>query len=48
MSSVSLYNTDCYAFMKTMADNSIDLIVTDPPYDIAHSGGGGVTRERDG
>ena len=27
-----VYNTDCLAYMETMKDNSVDLIVTDPPY----------------
>lgn len=27
-------------FMKTLPDNSIDLICTDPPYDIITNGGG--------
>lgn len=32
---------DCLDYMKTLPDNSVDLIVTDPPYDISvnHSGG---------
>ena len=28
----TLYNDDCLSTMKSIADNSIDLIVTDPPY----------------
>jgi site-specific DNA-methyltransferase (adenine-specific) len=27
-----IYNVDCLEFMKSMPDNSVDLIVTDPPY----------------
>ena len=27
-----VYNTDCIGYMKTMKDNSVDLVVTDPPY----------------
>lgn len=34
MSEVKLYNGDCLEIMKQMPDNSIDLIVTDPPYNI--------------
>lgn len=29
---MELYNDDCLNVMRTMADNSVDLIVTDPPY----------------
>lgn len=28
------YNCDCYDFMKSIPDNSIDLLLTDPPYGI--------------
>ena len=27
-----LYNGDCLEIMKHLADNSIDLVLTDPPY----------------
>ena len=27
-----IYNEDCLETMKRMEDNSLDLIVTDPPY----------------
>lgn len=27
-----IYNADCLEIMKTMPDNSVDLILTDPPY----------------
>ena len=30
--SVSLYHGDCLAVLKTMADASVDSVVTDPPY----------------
>lgn len=29
---IKLLNSDCYEFLKTIPDNSIDSIVTDPPY----------------
>lgn len=35
-----LHNGDCLEVMKNIPDNSIDLIVTDPPYLIETSGGG--------
>lgn len=27
-----VYNMDCLEFMKTLPDNCIDLVLTDPPY----------------
>lgn len=30
-----VYNLDCLEFMKTLPDNSIDSIVTDPPYGLS-------------
>lgn len=35
-----LYNMDCLEGLKEIQDNSIDLIITDPPYEIATNGGG--------
>lgn len=32
MSQIQLHNTDAYEAIKSLPDNSIDLIVTDPPY----------------
>ena len=29
---VTLYHGDCLGFMKTMADESVDCVITDPPY----------------
>ena len=37
---VNLYNGDCLNVLKDIPDNSIDLVVTDPPYDIETSGAG--------
>lgn len=31
-----IYNEDCLEGMKVLPDNSVDLIVTDPPYGIAY------------
>ena len=31
---MKLLNVDCIEYMKTMPDESVDLIVTDPPYEI--------------
>lgn len=35
-----IYNMDCLEGMKQIPDKSIDLIVTDPPYEVGHVGGG--------
>ena len=32
---------DSLQYLKTLPDNCIDLIVTDPPYDISATNGGG-------
>ena len=41
---VKLFNEDCMQVLKRLPDNSIDLIVTDPPYLIKKSSGGGQLR----
>ena len=38
-----LYNQDCLDVMKDMQDNSVDLIVTDPPYKVTSRGSSGGT-----
>lgn len=38
---VTLYNDDCMNILRGLPDSSIDLIVTDPPYDISATNGGG-------
>lgn len=43
--STMLYNGDCFDLMKTLPDKSVDLIVTDPPYNIS-IGGGGFLKEK--
>lgn len=35
---ITLYNDDCMEVMRSIADNSIDLIVTDPPYRVTTYG----------
>jgi len=35
----TIYNGDCLEVLKTMKDNSVDLIITDPPYGIKASKG---------
>ena len=36
-----LYNMDCLEGMKLIPDNSIDLVVTDPPYKTTSRGNAG-------
>ena len=38
---IQLYHGDCMDFIKTLPDKSVDLVVTDPPYDFMskHYGG---------
>ena len=42
MSKYSIHNTDCHDFMRTMPDNSVDLLLTDPPYNIAKYSTGNI------
>ena len=35
-----IYHDDCYKLIKEIPDNSIDLIVTDPPYKFENQGWG--------
>lgn len=35
---MNFFNIDCFEYMKTLPDGSIDAIVTDPPYGIAFNG----------
>lgn len=35
-----IHNMDCLEFMKGMSDNSVDLVITDIPYNISQVGGG--------
>ena len=39
-----IYNEDCYEFMKKLPDNSVSLILTDPPYNL----GSQYTIDREG
>ena len=36
MTEIKLYNEDCIAAMKKLDEKSIDLIVTDPPYNLGN------------
>lgn len=39
---ISLYNTDCLETLKDIPSHSVDLVVTDPPYEVSASNGGGI------
>lgn len=36
-----IYNEDCLETLKRLPDNSVDLVIADPPYEIVSGGGGG-------
>lgn len=38
ISNIKLYNDDCLNVLKTIPDNSIDLVVSDPPYRVISGG----------
>jgi len=40
LSGIEIYNVDCMVGLKNIEDNSVDLVVTDPPYVIQTSGAG--------
>lgn len=40
MKDIELMHGDCLELMKKIPDNSVDIILTDPPYEIDDSGGG--------
>ncbi len=37
-----IYNMDCLEYMRTLQDESVDLIVTDPPYKVTSKGNAGT------
>ena len=39
---IQLYNDDCYEKIKDIPDNSVDLVIIDPPYLFASEHGGGA------
>lgn len=45
MSDISLLNGDCLELLGDIPDKSVDLVVTDPPYEIDTSLGGGIYRQ---
>ena len=40
----TITNKDCLKYLKTIPDNSVDLVLTDPPYNIGFDGGKGWDR----
>ncbi|MDT0138073.1 site-specific DNA-methyltransferase [Acidovorax sp. PRC11] len=44
----TLHRGDCLAVLRTMADASVDAIVTDPPYGLTSDGGGPSRKGQDG
>ena len=40
-----IYNEDCLKGLKELPDHTVDLIVTDPPYLISATNGGGTVGE---
>ena len=42
----NVYCENAYEAVKSIPDNSIDLVIIDPPYDIPHTTGGGMLVEK--
>lgn len=40
MSNLNLMRGDCFDLMAQIPDGSVDMVLTDPPYEISNSGGG--------
>lgn len=38
---MQLYHDDCLSVLKTLPDHFVDLVVTDPPYEVSATNGGG-------
>ena len=47
MDNIVLSNVDCLEYIKTIPDKSVDLILTDPPYNVAFKSGSGLTIQND-
>lgn len=41
---VNLYHGDSLEVMKKIPDNSIDLLIADPPYNLKTTGGGSINK----
>lgn len=44
---MELYNGDCLEIMKSIPDDSVNLVLTDPPYNIAVKTTRGVAKTAD-
>jgi len=42
-----IYKGDCYELIKQIDDKSIDLIITDPPYELKSMRGGGFMKKKE-
>lgn len=40
--SITLNNGDCYSIIPSLDNNSVDLVITDPPYSLGNCKGGGL------
>lgn len=47
MSTIKIYNKDCYKFLPKISDKSVDLVIIDPPYEHEYHGGGQASRAKD-
>lgn len=43
---MKLLNGDCYELIKTIPDKSVNLIITDPPYEMTTGGMTGIFKYR--
>lgn len=43
---IYIYNSDCLQKLKEIPDNSVDLVVTDPPYEVNVASGGGSIKAK--
>lgn len=39
---MKLFNEDCMKILRTLTDESVDLVIIDPPYDVSATNGGGT------
>lgn len=42
---IRIENKDCLDFLSTLPDESVDMVLTDPPYFIGYDGGRGWDRQ---
>lgn len=44
--SYELHHVNCYEFIPTLPDNSVDLVISDPPYQLGNIHGSGMFSEK--